>query len=65
MTHLILGINFGFWALQFLFCQNYIIIIIIIIINFIICIEGYMDIFIIYNGIIRPLFCFDYTNFKS
>jgi hypothetical protein len=33
-----------------------------IIINFII--EGSMSIFIVHIGIIRPLFHFDYTNFK-
>jgi hypothetical protein len=30
----------------------------------VIYIERSMDIFIIYIGIIRSLFCFDYTNFK-
>jgi hypothetical protein len=35
-----------------------------IIINFIIYIEGSMNIFIVYIGIIGPLFCFDSTNFK-
>jgi hypothetical protein len=38
---------------------------IIIIINFIIYCERSMSIFIIYIGIIGPLFCFDYTNFKA
>jgi hypothetical protein len=33
-------------------------------INFIIYIEGSMGVFIIYIGIIGPLFRFDYTNFK-
>jgi hypothetical protein len=35
-----------------------------IIIIFIIYIEGSIGIFIIYIGIIRPLFHFDYTNLK-
>jgi len=39
-------------------------IILIIIINFIIYIEGSMNIFIVYIGIIGPLFHFDYINFK-
>jgi len=39
-------------------------IIFIIIINFIIYIEGSMNIFIVYVGIIGPLFRFDYINFK-
>jgi hypothetical protein len=41
-----------------------IILIIIIIIHFIIYIEGSMSIFLIYIGIARPHFHFDYTNFK-
>ncbi len=36
-----------------------------IIINFMIYIEGSMGIFIVYIGIIGPLFCFDYINFKA
>jgi len=36
-----------------------------IITNLIIYIEGSMGIFIIYNGIIKPLFRFDYTDFKA
>ncbi len=32
--------------------------------NFIIYIEGSMNIFIVYIGIIGPQFHFDYTNFK-
>jgi hypothetical protein len=36
------------------------------IINFIkSIIEGYMDIFIVYIGMIRPLFHFNYTSFKG
>jgi hypothetical protein len=35
-----------------------------IIMNFIIYIEGSMNIFIVYIGIIGPQFHFDYTNFK-
>jgi hypothetical protein len=54
MVHLILGINFGFWVgqllgfLNFMLCNN----IFKIIINFIIYIEGSMNIFII-NWYIR------------
>jgi hypothetical protein len=33
-------------------------------ISFIIYIEGSMNIFILYMGIVKSLFCFDYTNFK-
>jgi hypothetical protein len=40
-------------------------IILIIIKNFIIYIEGSMNIFILYIGIIGPLFHFDYINFKA
>jgi len=40
-------------------------IIIILIISFIIYIEGSMSIFIIYNHITRTWSCFDYTNFKA
>jgi hypothetical protein len=36
-----------------------------IIINFIAYIEGSMNIFIVYIGIIGLQFCFDYTNFKA
>ncbi len=36
-----------------------------IIINFIIYVEGSMNIFKVYIDIIGPLFCFDYTNFKA
>jgi len=54
-VHLILGINFGFWALQ----QN-------ISTKQMLCIyiEGSMNIFIIYIGIIRPQSHFDYINFR-
>jgi hypothetical protein len=40
-------------------------IILIIIIIFIIYIEGYMNIFIIHIGIVGPLSCFNYINFKA
>jgi hypothetical protein len=63
--------NFGneFWILgltiiifiKLILCH----VILIIIINFIICIERSMNIFIIYIGIIRPLFRFDHSNFKA
>ncbi len=36
-----------------------------IMINFTIYIEASMGMFILYIGIIRPLFCFDFTNFKA
>jgi hypothetical protein len=36
-----------------------------IVINFIIYIEGSMNIFIIYIGIIGPQFCFDHTKFRA
>jgi hypothetical protein len=55
MVHLILGINFGFWALQQIFSTKQMLCI---------YIEGSMNIFIIYIGIIRPQSRFDYTNFK-
>jgi hypothetical protein len=42
-----------------------IIIIIIIKIIFFIYIEGFMNIFILYNGIIRPMSRFEYINFKA
>jgi hypothetical protein len=53
MVHLILGINFGFWALQCFFT------------NFIIYIQGYMGIFMVVIGIIGPLSHFDYCKIKA
>jgi hypothetical protein len=67
MVHLIMGIKIGFWVLRLLFLQKFMLcnIILIIIINSIPYIEGFMNIFIIYIGITRPLFRFDYINFKA
>jgi hypothetical protein len=53
------------WALQLLFKKVMLCNFFKIIIIFIIYIEISMDIFIIYIGIIGPLFCFDCTNFEA
>jgi hypothetical protein len=55
MVHLILGINFGFGALQTFFTKLMLCNIIFLkIIIFIIYIERSMSIFIVYIGVIRP-----------
>jgi hypothetical protein len=66
MVHLILGINFGFWALNYYFYENNVMYYHLNNNNkfHVIYIERLMDIFIIDIGIIRSLFCFDYSNFK-
>jgi hypothetical protein len=67
MVHLILGINFDFLG-PMIFCFTKLIlcnIILKLIINFIIYIERFMNIFIVYVGIIWPYSHFDNTNFKA